>query len=148
MSGLSKACSALSANCIPATHRKCARRVLPLRRTQRPERWLIVGRFSSDYAWPLLVDYRGPALQVKTNGSSINCRGMLPGNHWRRRMPKRFSPRSNRTNLRQVQTVADQSARSSSFAVAAQKSGGRSESRRITVQLSSPRSIHAHRRTC
>src|SRR6516225_9144274 len=64
MSGLSKAYSALSANCIPATHRKCARRVLPLRRTQRRECWLIVGRFSGDYVWPVLDDYRGPALQV------------------------------------------------------------------------------------
>ena len=59
-----KACSALSANCIPATHRKCARSGLPLRRTQRRECWLIVGRFSSDYVWPVLGDHRGPALQV------------------------------------------------------------------------------------
>src|SRR3989442_1725263 len=32
---------------------------IALASTQRPECWLIVGRFSGDYAWPVLGDHRG-----------------------------------------------------------------------------------------
>src|SRR5579864_6670209 len=41
--------------------RRCShrRRVPPPRQIQRPECWFIVGRFSGDYVWPVLGDYRG-----------------------------------------------------------------------------------------
>src|SRR5258706_15565176 len=40
---------------------------IALASTQRPECWIIVGRFSGDYVWPVLGDHRGK--QHNTNYS-------------------------------------------------------------------------------
>src|SRR6516225_4737645 len=53
--------------------RRCShrRRVSPLRRTQRPE-CLAIGRFSSDYVWPVLGDYRGNSEKANTVGAAAH----------------------------------------------------------------------------
>src|SRR5437899_273749 len=42
---------------------------IALASTQRPECWLIVGRFSGDYAWPVLGDHRGSGNRIGGDGS-------------------------------------------------------------------------------
>src|SRR5258708_39408252 len=50
---------------------------IALASTQRPECWIIVGRFSGDYVWPVLGDHRGAAIYARVSTTDQNCEMQL-----------------------------------------------------------------------